>query len=216
MPIARPPFHGYLHAMSNPRLRVIYLALLVIGVGWLVAWGGYRWADTRRVTPEKVAAFLRDHDLSRLAGKARSDALRGLAERLNKMSLDERRRSRMDREWQKWFDQMTDAERAEFIDRTTPVRVQQMLTSFEQLPDDRRKKAIDDAMRRLKQLRDGEMPPEEAANRPPVLSEDLRKRMVTSGLQSFYKSSSSQTKAELAPVIEEMQRMMESGILFRR
>ena len=114
---------------------------------------------------------------------------------------------------------MTEEEKSEFVEATLPTGFKQMLTSFEQLPQDQRRKTIDDALRELKSA--GEQPPEGIVGgsndtNAPALSPEMEAKMRTIGLKAFYSQSSAQTKAELAPVIEELQRLMESGRPFRR
>src|SRR5262249_44773502 len=97
----------------------------------------------------------------------------------------------------------------------------QMLAAFEQLPEDRRKRTIDDTLRRLKEAEQkapaGAASAQNSANgtNAPPLSPELEAKVRSIGLQTFYSQSSAQTKAELAPVLEELQRVMESGRPFR-
>ena len=125
------------------------------------------------------------------------------------------RKARLQRKTDRVFEQMTDQEKGDFIDATLPTGFKQMLTSFEQLPEDKRRRAITNSLDRLRKVRDGDLPPAEASNRPPVLSPELQKRMFSTGLKTFYQQSSAQTKAEVAPLLEEMQRAMESGRFFQ-
>ena len=202
--------------MLSHRWRPVAFSLLALLAIWLLALAGYTLAKNSRMTADKVRAYEESVDLSKLSGEARAKALQRLAEMLNALSLEERRRARMERIAWAWFEQMTEQEKAAFIDATMPTGFKQMLTSFEQLPDEKRRRAIDDAVRRLKESQQklradgsGGSPP--GTNAPPVMSEDLQAKMRTIGLNTFYSQSSAQTKAELAPVLEELQRVMESG-----
>lgn len=202
--------------MHNPRRRILFLALGALVAAWMLAWGGYHLATESRMTSEKMAAYLRAHRLSEFEGKSRRTHLEKLARNLNALTMEERRKVRLDREWARWFNEMNDEEKIWFIEETMPSGFRQMLSSFEKLPDEKRRKAVDEAMKRLKSVRDGDLPPERIDRDGAVLNDELRQKVVTTGLQTFYSQSSAQTKAELAPVLEELQRMMESGLVFRR
>jgi len=189
-------------------------------VAWVLAVAGYLMAKGSKMTAEKLRTFAESVEFGKLTGVARAKAMRDLAERLNRLSPEERRKARLDRVWQRWFEEMTEEERGTFIDLTMPTGFKQMLASFEQLPEERRRRAIGDAMKQLQETRErikeeGEPSSESRTNGPPVLSEELQQKITKIGLKTFYSESSAQTKAEMAPLLEELQRMMESGRVFR-
>lgn len=184
---------------------------------WALAMTGYVIAKNAKVTGEKVRAFLAKTDLAKLNNKDRAKALKQLADYMNQLPQDERRNTRMDREWEKWFKAMTDQEKGDLIEATMPAGVTQMLTAFEELPPEKRQKAVQDSLKRLREARNdprnaGQWQGKDA---PPPLDPELQKRAAAAGLGAFYSQSSAQTKAELAPLLEEIQRSMESGRLMR-
>jgi hypothetical protein len=218
--MAEPRASAKFLRMTGHRRRSILFAVGVIVLGWMVAIVGYTTAKHSRMTADKLRAYAQSVDLSKLSGDSRARAIRELAEKLNKLSPEERRKARRDRIWQRWFEEMTEDEKGTFVELTMPTGFKQMLVSFEQLPEDRRRGAISDAMKRLKESQErvaegDEPPPDTRTNRPPVLSEELQQKMTKIGLKTFYSESSAQTKAEMAPLLEELQRMMESGRMFR-
>jgi hypothetical protein len=95
-----------------------------------------------------------------------------------------------------------------------PTGFKQMITAFEELPEDKRKRTVDGAIRRLREQRErmGDGGGGQGTN---AISPELEAKVRSIGLKSFYSESSAQTKAELAPLLEELQRAMESGRAFR-
>ncbi len=204
--------------MLSQRWRPLFLSGIALVAIWLVAMTVYVIAKNTKMTAEKVQAYAASVDLSKLKGDARARALKELADKINALSADERRKARMNRLMMSWFADMTEEEKAAFLEATMPTGFKQMLTSFEQLPEDKRRKTVDDAVRRMKDARESgttnDRPKQDGTNAPP-LSEELQAKIRTIGLQTFYSQSSAQTKAELAPMLEEMQKVMESGRPFR-
>jgi hypothetical protein len=203
--------------MANHRRRVILWAVVALTGIWGAALAGWWISNRLKVTPEKVEAYVNSVNLGQLTAADRAQALRTLADKLNRLSLEDRQRLRGDRTAYRWFDQMTEAEKAQFIEATMPTGFKQIIAAFENLPEEKRRRAIDDALKRLRTANErSPREPNAGGNRrpdQPPLSEELQAKVRTIGLKTFYSESSAQTKAELAPVLEELQRAMESGRL---
>lgn len=205
--------------MLNRRHRVIvWGAFALVGI-WAVALAGWWISNSLKVTPKKVQAYVNSVDLGKLSATDRTRAIQALADMLNKLSLEERQRLRADRTAYRWFEEMTEEEKGQFIEATLPTGFKQMIAAFEELPEDKRRRAIDEALNRLretnKRIGAGQGARGQGTNRPPLISEELQAKVRTIGLKTFYSQSSAQTKAELAPVLEELQRAMESGRMMR-
>ena len=202
--------------MLNQRQRPIFLAMIALVVIWVVAIAGYKLAKNAKVTPEKVHAYIGALDFSHLSAADRAAAIKRLADMLNALSLEERRKLRLDRT--AWFNEMTEAEKSEFLEATLPTGFKQMLAAFEDMPPDKRSRVVDQAVKQMKEA-NGKMAADGQSklvgNNGPVLSPELQEKVTKIGLQSFYSQSSAETKAELAPLLEEMQRTMESGRMMR-
>jgi len=188
---------------------------------WLAAWAGYTMAKNSKMTAEKLRAFVESTDLSKLHGADRVKAIQKLGNKLNALSAEERRRMRMGKMAGRWFQEMTEEEKENFIEATMPTGFKQMIAAFEQLPEEKRWKTIYDAITRLHEARE-----KFAANEPGqisqrgqtnalVLSKDLEEKVRTMGLKTFYSQSSAETKAALAPVLEELQNVMRASGTFR-
>jgi hypothetical protein len=205
--------------MLNQRWRPVIVSLLALLAIWVLAIAGYIAVRNSKVTADKVKTYAESVDLSKLSGAARAKAIKRLADMLNALSPEERRKARLEHISNLWFAQMTEDEKASFLEATMPTGFKQMITAFEQLPEDKRHKAIDNALRRLKDASNQGPPGSGGANvgtnAPPVLSDELQAKIRTIGLKTFYSESSAQTKAELAPVLEELQHVMETGRPFQ-
>jgi hypothetical protein len=198
--------------MLNQRQRFVVWAISAIVGIWLVAWAGQWYLDSIKVTAAKVRAYMASVDFSKLTGEARARAIRELEDKLNALSYEERQQLRAEHLVGDWFAQMTEEEKAKFIDATMPTGFKQMIGAFEKLPEDKRHKLVDDALanlRKANQSAGGNGTGRRGTNGPPI-SPALEAKVRTIGLNSFYSQSSAETKAELAPVLEELQRSMES------
>ena len=207
--------------MFNPRRKFLaWASVSLVGI-WLAVWAGHWFFGNLKMTADKVRAYVDSVDFGSLTGAARAKAIQELEDKLNALSYQERERLRMQHLMKDWFANMTEAEKAQFVEATMPTGIKQMINAFEQLPEDKRRRAIDDAMKNLRAaenntpIRGTNVPPG-GTNSPPPISPALEAKIRTVGLKTFYSQSSAETKAETAPLLEELQRVMESGRMQRQ
>jgi len=205
--------------MLNQRRQFVLWAVLSLVVVWTVALTCFYIAKNSTMTADKVRAYVESVDFSKLSGSDRERAIKKLADKINALSLEERQRLQLGLGGFGWFDQMTEEEKGEFIDATMPTGFKQMLSAFEEMPEERRQRMIDESLRRLREasasLSNGVPGQPAGPNGQAVFSEELQQKIRTIGLKTFYSQSSAQTKAELAPMLEQLQKMMETGGRFR-
>ncbi len=198
--------------MAGPQRRTITFAIAGVVLAWALALGGYELAKNAKATPEKIMAFARSLDLSKMSAADRAKALRKLADELNGLSPEERRLVRPDKAL---FSQMTEPEQEQFIENTMPMQVKQALSMYEHMSADQRQKAIDTTLSSLR-ARAADNPDDAANANPTPISPELEAKIRTVGLKTFYSESSAETKAELAPLLNELQIQMQTNRAFRR
>jgi hypothetical protein len=199
--------------MVSHRWRPVWYCAFAVILTWSAALTGYVIAKNSTPTAEAIREWMQSLDFPRLSAAERANAIQKLTTKLNALPVDERRRAQLERVPRPWFEEMTDAEKRAFIKTTMPAGLTQMLAAFEQLPDDRRKRAIEDTLRRLRESQN-RLRMEGSAialTNLPRLSSELQSKMRSEGWAELYKESPPQTQADLAPILEELQRVMESG-----
>jgi len=197
----------------KPTQRPILIATCALVLAWLLAWSGYVIARHSKMTVEKVSQYQLTWDRSRLSAAERLKFLKGLAERLNALSPDERQKWHLD---QDWFRELNDEEKAYFIDAFLPGEMQAALRMFERWPKERQQQEIDQARRELEKNAQkplGDQTPDLNASKPPLFTPELDLKVRTLGLNTLFSQGSAQTKAQLAPLLMEVQRQLESGQL---
>jgi hypothetical protein len=208
--------------MARQQRFIICAVAGIVGI-WLLAMGGHAYLESLKMTADKVQAYMQSVDFAHLTGTARAKAIKDLEDKLNALSYEERQRLRMQHMVDEWFNEMTEDEKAQFVEATMPTGIKQMITAFEQLPEDKRRRLIDNTMNNLRSgksrpmggMQNGTNSVANGTNAAPI-SPELEAKIRSIGLNTFYSQSSAETKAEMAPVLEELQHQMEMGRVIMR
>jgi hypothetical protein len=183
-------------------MRPVWLkAVALLGVLWLLV-GGVIWiARGARPTPDSVSRYAEQNALAGKSAAERQKIMERLAGQLNQLDYEQRREVRMGHKLEAFFKTLTPQEQSEFIDLTFPAGFRQMMDAFNKMPPQKRRNFVDRTIKEMQSRGDtgGDLPPDDPN----------RKKIVEQGLQSFYSEATAETKMDLAPLIEEMQRNLQ-------
>ncbi|MEM6820520.1 MAG: hypothetical protein AAF558_01080 [Verrucomicrobiota bacterium] len=186
-------------------------------MGLLVIWGlgliGMKASRDRQVTVDKVIAKVHETPLATLQGQARQEYLAELGQMVNGLDFENRRELGLRRGLDLTFEVMNLAERQDFLNQTLPQGFQQIIERFNQMEPDERQAAVERAMSDLQQI---EMNAtwEERQRTKDRLEDGTLKQVINQGFEAYLKSASAETKLDLAPLIEQIQRNMQ-GLGYR-
>ncbi|MCG3150637.1 MAG: hypothetical protein PCFJNLEI_04125 [Verrucomicrobiae bacterium] len=178
------------------------LALVAV---WVAAGVGVWLARSQRMTAGKTVAYLESHPLQGLPAGQREQIIAGMADRVNKLSFEERQKFRYEGRLREWFEELTPEERLRYIDLTLPKGMKQMMEAFNKMPTLKRKQLVSRALADLDRVREetGHL------NAERVLSDANMQRIVDEGMKTFIRDASADTKLDLQPLIEQMQNIMQ-------
>ena len=200
--------------MKNRRFRPLLFAAAALVAVWVVALVIFHFSGQARMTVEKLRQYVDSTDLDKLSAAKRDRAVTDFAGMVNSLSTEERMNWRREEGWKKWFAGMNEAERVKFVEMTLPTGFKQMMDAYSQLPEDQRKKFIDDTVNKLRLAGASgvnQTVGDYGKNGPPPLSPELERKVREIGLKELFTDSSPETKAELAPLLEQMESQFRAG-----
>jgi hypothetical protein len=176
---------------------------ILVGV-WAAAASLMSLARVQQSTADSVMEQAQSVVLADLPAQEREDHLRSLAEKVNRLSFEERRQLALRRGLDLTFEAMSEGERRAFLDRTLPQGFAQIIEVFNKMSPEERRGAVE---RALDDLRRAEAESTEAdwSRARARLEDGSLQQVVEQGFQAYLQTASAETKLDLAPVIEQIQ-----------
>jgi DNA-directed RNA polymerase specialized sigma24 family protein len=196
------------------RRNVILKAVLVLITVWTVVWAVRTFAGSRKITAERVNAEVASANFADWSdqetppdaaeAKRRDKELREIAELVNRLDFQEREKNRENRAGENFFRKLSPGEKSLFIDLTVMESMNRFMESLDSMPAEQRKKFVEQG---LKEVQAGRTAEEMA--RTKELGSDLLEKISQEGMRAYFEKSSTDTKLDLAPLMEAINETMQ-------
>ncbi len=185
-------------------MRLFWLKpVLLLAAIWLVVGGAIFWARSKKVTPESLTKHIETLQLEGQPANARDKAIEKVADQLNRLSYEDRREVRVSRKLDRFFKTLTPPEQDRFLDLTLPTGFKQMMEALNKMERPKRQQFVNKTLKEMRE-REGNERPQGGE------SDAAAEKIIEQGFKSFYSEASAETKMDVAPLIEEMQKNLQS------
>ena len=196
------------------RRDVILKAALILAIVWAGVWGIRTYAETRKITAERLdrevaAAHFSDWSAQasppdRAEAARREKELRHIATLVNRLDFQEREKNRDTRAGEKFFRKLAPGEKSLFIELTIVESMSRFMESLDAMKPEQRKKFVEQGMKEIQSGRT-----QEEMARTDELGSDLLEKISQQGMRAYFDKSSADTKLDLAPLMEAMNETMQ-------
>lgn len=180
------------------------LVILWVGLGAVI-----KVAGNMKPSPQKIMKYAADHPLDEIEDPAkRKETIGRIAEMMNQLEADDLRKleeasSRENR--RAMFESMTPEEQWYFMEKRMGRAFSQMMEVFNDMERSERRQIVERALKQI-QKNDGDGPGGPMGDASPEMVE----KVASAGLKAYFEDSSAETKMDLAPLMEEVQKVMSS------
>lgn len=188
--------------MRFPWLKLVTILLII----WAVVGGVIYWAHSAKATPESVMRYLDEHPLANASAQDRDKVMEKVAKELNKLDYGERREVRMSKKLDAFFRTMSAQEQMRFLDLTLPTGFKQMMDALNKMTPEKRKQFVEKTLADMKKHEGEDATDEERKN-----LDTNGQKIIDQGFKAFYSDASAETKMDVAPLIEQLQKNLQGG-----
>lgn len=196
------------------RKQVIIKAAIILLLVWSGVWVIRSYAGSKKITADRVnreiaAANFSDWSAEKsppdtAEARRRDEELRNIAVLFNGLDFQEREKNRSNRTGEKFFRNLSSAEKGLFIDLTIMESMGRFMESIDAMKPEQRKKFVEQGLKEITEGRTGK----EMA-RADELGSDLLDKISQEGMKAYFEKSSADTKLDLAPLMEAMNETMQ-------
>jgi hypothetical protein len=181
-------------------------AALLLAAVWIIAGSLIWWARSQKPTPDRLLAYVESHAIEGKSSQDRGKVIEKVAAQLNGLSYDERREIRINRRLDQFFRSLSADEQTRFLDLTLPEGFKQMMDALNKMDREKRKQFVERTLKEMQKQEGSEIPDKE---RERFLEDRNAQKIIDQGLKSFYSEASAETKLDVAPILEQMQRNLQ-------